>query len=268
MEIRVLVDNNTFIDQYYLGEPAASFYMEVDKKRILFDCGYSDVLLKNAEKMKIDLNKLDVIVLSHGHNDHTGGLVHLTEQCDLSGCKLVAHPDCFHKKQFEGEPIGSPLTLPQLSKLIEIELSREPARLTENLFFLGEIPEYFTYEKREPIGECERNGKWIPDQLLDDTALAYKTSDGVFIITGCSHSGICNIAEYAKKITGCEKISGILGGFHIFKESEKLTGTIQYLKENQIQKLYPSHCVSFRAKAMIDREIRISDVAVGRLIQV
>lgn len=268
MDIRVVVDNNTFIDQYYLGEPAACFYLEVDGKRILFDCGYSDVLLKNADKMKIDLNMLDLIVLSHGHNDHTGGLVHLTEQCDLSGCKLIAHPDCFYKKRFEGEQIGSPMTLSQLSDAVRVELSREPIRLTENLFFLGEIPEYFTFEKREPIGECERDTKWIPDQLLEDTALAYKTDEGVFIITGCSHSGICNISEYAKKITECERIIGILGGFHIFKESEKLFGTIQYFKENHIHKLYPSHCVSFRAKALIDQEIKISDVAVGRLIQV
>ncbi len=74
MKLSVLVDNNTYIDQYYCGEPAVSYYIETENKRILFDAGYSDVFLSNAEKMGIDLRGLTHIVLSHGHNDHSGGL--------------------------------------------------------------------------------------------------------------------------------------------------------------------------------------------------
>lgn len=80
MRLRVLVDNHTYIDQYYLGEPAVSYYLEIDGLRILFDTGYSDIVLRNAAAMGIDLGGLTHIVLSHGHNSfglpHGSGPVH------------------------------------------------------------------------------------------------------------------------------------------------------------------------------------------------
>ena len=105
MKLTVLVDNNTFIDKYYYGEPAVSYYIEAGDKRLLFDAGYSDIFLQNAEKMGIDLSKLTHIVLSHGHNDHSNGLQFLTERVGIAGVELIAHPDCFLPKYDEDEYI-------------------------------------------------------------------------------------------------------------------------------------------------------------------
>lgn len=74
MKLTVLVDNNTLIDKYFYGEPALSFFIELDDKNILFDAGYSNIFIKNADKAKINLLNLDYVVISHGHNDHTTGL--------------------------------------------------------------------------------------------------------------------------------------------------------------------------------------------------
>ena len=74
MKLKVLEDNNTFIDMYYLGEPAVSYYIEDGEDKILFDVGYSDAFLVNAEKMSIDIDNINKVVISHGHDDHTGGL--------------------------------------------------------------------------------------------------------------------------------------------------------------------------------------------------
>jgi len=79
MKLNVLVDNNTLIDRYFLGEPAVSYFIENNGDRILFDAGYSDIFIKNAIKMGIDLLDLDFIVLSHAHLDHTWGLGHLVQ---------------------------------------------------------------------------------------------------------------------------------------------------------------------------------------------
>ena len=73
MQLTVLVDNNTLIDRYYLGEPGVAYYLEDGDVRILFDVGYSDIFLRNAQALGIDLSRLQQVVLSHGHNDHTRG---------------------------------------------------------------------------------------------------------------------------------------------------------------------------------------------------
>ena len=80
MRLKVLEDNNTFIDMYYLGEPAVSYYIEDGDDKILFDVGYSDAYIKNAKRMNIDLNKVNKLVISHGHNDHTGGLKYFLKE--------------------------------------------------------------------------------------------------------------------------------------------------------------------------------------------
>jgi len=77
MELKVLVDNNTIIDRYFLAEPAVSYLITEGEVKILFDVGYSDIFIQNAKKMNELLMDIDYIVISHGHNDHTGGLVSL-----------------------------------------------------------------------------------------------------------------------------------------------------------------------------------------------
>lgn len=93
MQLTVLVDNNTLIDRYYLGEPGVAYYLEDGDVRILFDVGYSDIFLRNAQALGIDLSRLQQVVLSHGHNDHTRGLLWLSEQEYFSELQLLAHPD-------------------------------------------------------------------------------------------------------------------------------------------------------------------------------
>ena len=92
MKLTVLTDNHTFIDQYYLGEPALCFLIETDGRKLLLDTGYSNVCLRNSQAMGIDLAQVDTIVLSHGHNDHTGGLVPLRDAGLLAGKTVLAHP--------------------------------------------------------------------------------------------------------------------------------------------------------------------------------
>ena len=103
----------------------------------------------------------------------------------------------------------------------------------------------------------------IDDAVLDDSALVYKSEKGLFIITGCSHSGICNIMEYAKEVCKENKIYGVIGGFHLFDVNDRLMKTIQYLKENSVELLYPCHCVSLEAKIQMGKKLNIREVGVG-----
>ena len=118
MKLTVLVDNSTYIDQYYWGEPALCLYIEDGDQRILFDTGYSEAFLHNAALMGIDLDHLTDIAFSHGHNDHTGGLRYLWEDHDLRNVRLTSHPDAFLPKENDGLEIGAPYTVDELQERI------------------------------------------------------------------------------------------------------------------------------------------------------
>lgn len=263
MRLKVLVDNNTYIDKYFSGEPALSFYIEIEDKRILFDTGYSDIVLRNADKMGIDLKQLTHIVVSHGHNDHSNGLKYLVEEIGIANVKLIAHQDCFLPKMDGDEYIGAPYSKEEIQELTQYLQSETIMDITEQLIYLGEIPRKNDFESKEPIGKQQKNGKWEDDYLLDDTALVYKGLEGIFIITGCSHSGICNIIEYAKEICDDDRVLGVLGGFHLFEDNEQLQKTIDYLVACQVKQLYPCHCVSLVAKAKMMNQLPVLEVGVG-----
>lgn len=268
MKLTILVDNNTYIDKYYLGEPAVSYYIETEGKRILFDTGYSDVVIRNAEKMGIDLNEVTHIVLSHSHNDHTRGLQFLKETIDLSSMELIAHPGCFIPKYFDGEYIGAPYSEREIGELTKYTPCRTVHKITDRLFFLGEIPRSNDFENQTPIGMCERDGELHDDYNTDDTAMVYKSDAGIFVITGCSHSGICNIIDYAKKICEDERVLGVLGGFHLFEDNEALRNTIEYLESCHIKKLYPCHCVSLLARAKMMEKLPVTETGVSMQVEI
>ncbi len=273
MKLRVLVDNHTYIDQYYLGEPAVCYYIEDEEEKILFDTGYSDVFIRNAEKMGIDLNKVSTIAFSHGHNDHTGGFAFFQKKFDVSDKKVVAHPDAFvekyfKKEDFEKEEIGAPFSVEEMSGLCKLHLTVNPCLISKHITYLGEIPSYFDFEKRSGIGEQKIENGYAKDLVLDDTALVYQSKEGLFIITGCSHSGICNIIEHAKKVCGDERIIAVLGGFHMFHVDDRLRKTIAYLESLNIKVLYPCHCVSFKVKAEMNQTLQVKEVGVGMKLEV
>lgn len=267
MKLTVLVDNNTYIDQYYFGEPALSIYIEDGAEKILFDTGYSDAFINNAEKMQVDLGDLTYIVLSHGHNDHTRGLPFLWERYNLAGVKLLAHPGIFLPKRYLGQDVGAPFSRQDcLAHGLRIIDGRKPVKITEKLTFLGEIPRVTPFESKEPVGECTDTGQ--EDFVLDDSALAYEGCDGLFIVTGCSHSGICNIALQAMEMSGHKTIAGIIGGFHLLKTNQQLTETVRFLEEHTNGLLYPCHCVSLLAKHEMMKTLPVSEVGVGLRLEV
>lgn len=262
MKMIVLVDNNTYIDQYFLGEPALSIYIENVGKKYLFDTGYSDVYVKNAAAMKLSLDNLDAVIISHGHNDHTGGLAYFPQ--NQSRPKLIAHPGIMDVKRAEGMNISIPVSEDYLRAKFTLVFTKEPYWLDESLVFLGEIPRTNNFENKEAVGELCCGSCWQGDYVLDDSALAYCSGDGIYIITGCSHAGICNIVEYAKKVTGKSLVKGIIGGFHLFSGcSEQAVQTIAYLKANVQGTIYPCHCTNLAAKAVLYSHMALGEVGVG-----
>lgn len=277
MKLTVLVDNNTFIDHYFCGEPGVSYFIQEGESNIIFDVGYSDMFLKNAGKLNINLNNLDFVVFSHGHIDHTWGLPHLIslftentlEKIKYIKPEIVAHPLTFLDKQFsENEEIGSLISEEKLKKHFTLKLSKTPVWITEKLVFLGEIERKTNFENKTPIGKAKCNDSYIDDYVLDDSALVYKATKGLVIITGCSHSGICNIIEYAKKVCKENRIADIIGGFHLLNSTEEvLRDTCDYMRDNKVGQLHPAHCTDLKAKIELSKVTRVKEVGVGLVIE-
>lgn len=263
MHLKVIVDNYTYIDEYYWGEPGVSYYIEDEAESFLFDVGYTDLFLRNAMAMKIDLETVKTLVLSHGHDDHTRGLKSLFERKWPEPLSIIAHPDALNHKEYDGLKISAPFTKEELEKQCLLKLTREPMKVTRNITFLGEIPRVIPFETCESIGQQRIHEDLVDDYLMDDSALVYESNQGIYIITGCSHSGICNIIEYAKAVTGDQRVRGVIGGFHLFEVTDRVEQTIAYFADNGIREIYPCHCTSFSVKAAIHRFIPVREVGVG-----
>ena len=265
MKLTVLTDNHTTIDRYYLGEPAVSYYLEDGDRRILLDTGYSDVYAKNAAALGIDLTQVDAIVLSHSHNDHTGGLRHFPVQD--GSVALYAHPEVFAPRRCDGLDVGSPMTLEEAAARFDLHLTRTPEAVSDHLTFLGEIPRISAFESRHPVGERLTPEGWVPDFLPDDSALVYRGPEAISLITGCSHSGVCNLLAQAKAVTGCRRIQGLIGGLHLFDEDvEQTEKTAEFLAIEGVRQLYPCHCTSFAARVILNRKLPVQEVGVGLTI--
>jgi 7,8-dihydropterin-6-yl-methyl-4-(beta-D-ribofuranosyl)aminobenzene 5'-phosphate synthase len=277
MKLTVLIDNNTFIDRYFLGEPGVSYFIEDEGKSILFDVGYSDAFIRNAQKLSIDLRNADTVVLSHGHLDHSWGLVPLIrlytesiiEKQPIKKSTLVTHPLTFSSKRIDQLPvIGSLLTEDKLSDYFYLKLSRTPEYLTNRLVYLGEIERNNEFEAQHPVGKTLIDGIEKDDFLFDDSALVYQSREGLIIITACSHSGICNTVEYARKVCGEDKVVDIIGGFHMLNPSpEQLQKTMEYMKRLRPASVHACHCTDLNTKIELSNVVNIKEVGVGLTLE-
>jgi 7,8-dihydropterin-6-yl-methyl-4-(beta-D-ribofuranosyl)aminobenzene 5'-phosphate synthase len=218
---------------------------------------------------------LDFVVLSHGHLDHAWGLVHLVRRLTEAAInkiphhvpELIAHPYCFYPRPKAPLPdIGSLLSEERAGRHLPIHLSREPVRLTEKLVFLGEIPRRFPFERTDPGKRriVMPDGRILADELIDDSALACRCPDGLVIITGCSHAGICNIVEYAREVCGERRILDIIGGFHLLRPpATQMEGTRTYLRDAAPRAVHACHCTSLEAKLALSASCPLKETGVG-----
>ena len=230
-----------------LAEWGFSAFIEKDNTKILFDFGTSDVYIKNAKALGIDLGKVDFLVLSHHHNDHFGGIHYHPFKTKKT---FITHPDVPSKLP-EKDAI-------KLKQDFEILTSKKPLEFAKDCFYLGQIPRTTDFE----------NGDYEDDDMHDDSALVFKTSKGSVIVTGCSHAGICNICEYAKKVTG-QKLYAVIGGFHLFEDNLKaFEGTMRYLEKEKVEKLSPMHCVEFSLLAKMQQKFGFKKYSAGDVINI
>jgi len=238
IKIAILNDNRCE-NNIFENEHGLSFFIDAFGKRILFDSAQTDIFIKNAEKLKIDLNKLDAIVLSHGDYDHGNGLKYLNTKTDL-----ICHPD-FSKTRISrrtGNNNGLNQTKKELEEKFNLIESKEPYYINDNIIFIGQIDKLNDFEPGKNLPAVDENNEIY--KFPDDSGLIIKSKKGLIILSGCGHSGICNTITQAKKITGEEKVFAVMGGFHLKEVDDCTNKTMEFLKNNNVSEIYLAHCVS------------------------
>jgi 7,8-dihydropterin-6-yl-methyl-4-(beta-D-ribofuranosyl)aminobenzene 5'-phosphate synthase len=260
------------------GEHGFSAYIETDQGNYLFDTGSGHSIVSNSLALDKDLRTVKKVFLSHGHQDHSGGL---PEVLKLKGkVDVHVHPDVFidriHVFQEQGEEkkrfVGLPFKKSYLEFLgANFLFNREFTEVEEKIFLTGEVPRRTAFEKSAPGLFSEKDGKLGQDIFADDQSLVIDTEKGLVLILGCAHSGLINIINHVVGKTGKDKFHAILGGTHLdFLTPEQLEETIQVLKKMDIERIGASHCTGMRAAFRLYQEFgsRFFYGRVGSVLEV
>ena len=279
-EITVLATN---ISNYGgIGEWSFSAIFENDNESVLFDTGFDEnTVLHNATVLNVNLQKVEKVVLSHFHSDHTGGLIKLRESFmdnyPTAFTKVFIAEGFFEQRyNASGEPINGPggyLRSSDFKNKAEslgitfIEVL-EQTEIAKNLYITGPVDRNVE-SYIGPSGIFIKKGNdLIPDIIQDDQSLGYLTDKGWIMMSGCGHSGIINSGENLKTIKSVP-IYGVIGGFHLWRASNQvLTDTSTWLKNSGLKKFMGGHCTGIQSAITISDFIGIpkenlSHTAVG-----
>ena len=202
---------------------------------MLVDCGQGDVFLKNAAKLGIDMGGMENVLITHGHYDHGDGMRY------LSGKNILLHRDAWLPRfakdgEREGGNVGLDKGNRGKNNFWQLEGN---VVINEKVYLLVNIARENDFEAKYFPARFEDGAD---DEVRDEVSVAVKTDRGLVVISGCAHSGICNTIEYAKAVTGEEKVYAIVGGFHLRQVDDVAGRTLEYFKKNKIQRIVMGHC--------------------------
>lgn len=260
MIIRVLMENSAQRPEL-VAEHGLSLYIETAAHKILFDAGQSAAFADNAEKMGVDLSKVDLCVLSHGHYDHSGGLARFLELNDHAPVYVHERAFCAHHNA-SGKYIGVDPQLEKNARIVRVGdrhvIDEELSLCTCNDRISG-VP-----ASARGMTVCE-NGTHVQDDFLHEQYLTISENGKRVVISGCSHKGILNIVRWLEP-------DALVGGFHFMKldpEGEDAT-----LLESAASELlsypctyYTGHCTGDAAFAFLKARMgdRLHAIPCGKI---
>ena len=255
--ITVLCENTVIKPGALIGEHGFSALVERGDEKVLFDTGQGYGLVHNARILGIDLNSVKKAVISHGHNDHTGGLA---EFLRVGGPRDVyAHSGIFDPRYREVpdgplKPIGIPFTRAHLEGLgANFHLSPEPQKVAEGVHTTGVVPRETSFEKGDQtlLVGCE-DGSCSRDPLSDDLSLIVEGDTGLIVLLGCAHSGLVNILKHVRKLLPEKPVKAVVGGTHLgMCTEEQMAATIEAMADMGVERVGASHCTGLAGAARL-----------------
>lgn len=280
MKATLLLENNSLFGSYLNSEHGVSIWIEDEDIKVLYDFGFSDKFIKNAEALHIDLRTADYVVLSHGHRDHGCGLKYLLKYYRDNAMArkpimLVTMEDIFYKKYNFKKNHAScfDTSREMIEQYFDLRITPEPLWLTKNLCYMGVTELSNDFEHKVPqVPKILKNGEWVDDVVNEDTQFAYRHKNGkeASVIAGCAHYGICNIMEYAKKLTGAQQINTYLGGSHLRIDEvpqSQVDKTVEYVKKQNIKDFYICHDTDLHCKLALWNATPSKEAGTGLVVE-
>jgi 7,8-dihydropterin-6-yl-methyl-4-(beta-D-ribofuranosyl)aminobenzene 5'-phosphate synthase len=265
LRIVSLIENSPKYDSYLKGCNGVSFWLEVTSgnihRNILFDVGpLAEPVIYNAKKLNLKLSDVDMIVLSHCHFDHTAGLAGVITEIGHE-VPIFGHPDIF-RPNFTLKPEFMNYAMVAENRRENIEqlggyfvLTKSAIEPIPGFMITGEVERSTVFEETGGVScfTIDTEGNLIPDRLKDDYSVVINLKDkGIVVITGCGHAGPVNIIKHSIKISGVNKLEGIMGGFHLLQAGEeRINLTIEELRKFKPKWIAPMHCTGVIATAKI-----------------
>jgi len=271
--LTVLCDN-CVAQSGLIGEHGFSVLIERSDATCLFDTGPGRSLPHNAAALKKDLSRVDMILVSHGHYDHTGGLEWAVRQA--APVDVVAHPEVFSRHMIRESPdaaeapryIGCPTSRETLEAAgATFRFASATAAVAPGLRFVTGVrqrPGQTALDTRlvcdPPFGE-----RPAVDPVADDASLLIEGDHAPILVLGCAHAGLLNILDHVDDL-GVTRLEAVVGGTHLmFSGAELLTATIRRLEDFSVRQVAVCHCTGFDAAAKLAAHFgqRFSRASVG-----
>jgi 7,8-dihydropterin-6-yl-methyl-4-(beta-D-ribofuranosyl)aminobenzene 5'-phosphate synthase len=240
-----------------LAEHGFSLWLETRDHRELFDTGQGLALGHNAEALGIPLAAVDAVVLSHGHDDHTGGLA--TAVSGRRGLPVYAQPEVmsprYARREGEVREIGMPAAARRaLTEHVDFRSSRVPRPVGGGVRVTGAIPRLTEFEDAAGTFYLDADGH-EPDPLIDDQAAFVETEAGTVVLLGCGHAGVVNTLRQVEALT-TGPICAVIGGMHLGAASpERIESTAHALVDRGVRCVVPCHCTGLPATAALARAL-------------
>ncbi len=254
MKITTVVDDRGHPDSPLKPEHGVSFLIEANGRRVLFDTGQTgSVLLHNLDALGVNPDGLEAIILSHGHDDHTGGLPALLAR--TSQIPVYAHPDLlrkrFRKTDTGPRQIGPSLSRKALAKRAVLKLNAEAVEVVPGVWTTGEIVPRPEPEGRSPYHVVRKGSGWVEDPYRDDLAVVLKAEDGLVLVCGCCHAGLLNTLAHVRSTFGRDPVA-VVGGTHlVHADGPTLARAIEGLRNHGSPQLRVGHCTGDRGFLML-----------------